>query len=265
MISLGANAQYYYKDIVGPGQTAQNAAKYKSQKIHSVNVISYENNGERTEDFNGSQTISNDYSKITTSFKTPMSGESELTTLFDGSGRLLKSIDTTDGSHSESEYFYNADGSLSKIVNVSTSAGQKTEKEEHLWYYNSNGKPQKMFRVKNNTDTTYVTFVLDEKGNVTEENSVRRNTPVPALYYYYDDNNRLTDIASYNDKAKRLLPLYIFEYNAGNNISSMLVVPEGTDDYQKWMYEYNSAGLKVKETCLNKRKQVLGRVEYQYK
>ena len=45
----------------------------------------------------------------------------------------------------------------------------------------------------------------------------------------------------------------------------MLVVPEGTDDYQKWIYEYNDAGLKIKETCLNKRKQILGRVEYVYK
>jgi hypothetical protein len=39
----------------------EKAAKYKSRKIHSVNVASYEFDGERTEDFNGSQTISSDY------------------------------------------------------------------------------------------------------------------------------------------------------------------------------------------------------------
>jgi hypothetical protein len=44
----------------------------------------------------------------------------------------------------------------------------------------------------------------------------------------------------------------------------MLVVPEGTDEYQRWLYEYNAAGLKTKETCYNKRKQMLGRVEYAY-
>jgi hypothetical protein len=100
---------------------------------------------------------------------------------------------------------------------------------------------------------------------VAEENSVRRNVSLPAYYYYYDDHNRLTDIVSYNVKAKRLLPLYIFEYNTDNQLLSMLVVPEGTDDYQKWIYEYNDAGMKVKETCINKRKQVLGHIRYQYK
>ena len=265
IISLGANAQYYYKDITGPIQTMEKAAKYKSQKIHSVNVVSYEFDGERTEDFNGTQTISTDYSRVITSFKTPLSGESELTTNFDNKGRLVKSIDTADGSHSESEYFYNGNGLLSKITNVSTSAGNKIEKEDHLWLYNSNGKPEKMIRVKNGVDTTYVTFVLDENGNVAEENSVRRNVVLPSFYYYYDDQSKLTDIVSYNVKAKRLLPLYIFEYNNNGQLASMLVVPEGTDDYQKWIYEYNDAGLKVKETCLNKKKQIVGRVEYEYR
>ena len=265
MISIGANAQYYYKDIISPRQTMEKAAIFKNQKIHSVNVYSYEYTGERTEDFNGTQTISSDYSRISTSFKTPLSGESELTTFFDGRGRIVKSIDTTDGSHSESEYFYNTDGTLSKITNISTSAGNKTEKEDHMWFYNSSGKPEKMIRVKNVMDTAYVTFVPDENGNVAEENSTRRNTALPPYYYYYDAQNRLTDIVSYNAKAKRLLPLYIFEYNDKNQLSSMLVVPEGTDDYQKWIYEYNDAGLKLKETCLNKKKQILGRVEYEYK
>lgn len=265
MISISAKAQYYYKDIVGPRQTMEKTAKYKNQKIHSVKVASYEFDGERTEDFNGTQIISSDYSRVTTSFKTPLAGESELTTFFDGKGRLVKTIDTTDGSHSESEYFYTDQGWVSKITNVSTSAGNKKEKEEHLWYYNSDGKPERMIRVKNNSDTAYVNFVLDEKGNVAEENSMRRNVALPSFYYYYDDQNRLTDIVSYNVKAKRLLPLYIFEYNDNNQLSSMLVVPEGTDDYQKWVYEYNEAGLKVKETALNKRKQILGRVEYEYK
>lgn len=265
LISLGANAQYYYKDITGPAQTMEKAAKLKSQKVRTVNVISYEPDGEPTQDFNGIQTISSDYSRITTSFKTPLSGESQLTTFFDKSGRLIKSIDTADGSHSESEYVYNSDGTLAKIANVSTSAGNKSEKEDHLWYYNAEGKPEKMLRVKNDVDTTYITFVSDEKGNVGEENSVRNGIALPSYYYYYDEKNRLTDVVSYNVRAKRLLPLYIFEYNDDNQLASMLVVPEGSDDYQKWIYEYNQRNQKVKETCINKRKQIVGRVEYVYK
>jgi hypothetical protein len=243
----------------------ERTAGYKSQKIRSVKVTSLENNGERTQDFSGTQTISSDYKTVVTSFNTPMSGASELTTYFDDKGRIVKSVDTADGSYSESQYFYNDKNLLSRITNVSTSAGNKTETEDHLWMYNGNGQPEKMLRVKNTVDTTTVTFVLDESGNVAEENSVRRGTALPGFYYYFDNANRLTDIVSYNVKAKRLLPLYIFEYTQNNQLASMLVVPEGTDDYQKWVYEYNSAGLKIKETCLNKRKQVLGRIEYEYR
>ena len=37
-----------------------------------------------------------------------------------------------------------------------------------------------------------------------------------------------------------------------------------TDEYQRWVYQYNDAGLKTKETAFNKRKQMLGRIEYAY-
>lgn len=265
LVSLSANAQYYYKDITVSRQTIATNARYKTQKIRSVEVISYENNGERTQDFSGTQIISSDYTRITTSFNTPLSGASELTTFFDNQGRLTKSIDTTDGSYSESQYAYNADGTLQKISNVSVSAGQKSEKEDHLWFYNGKGQPEKMLRIKNDMDTTYITFAFDENGNVAEENSRRRNVSLPAYFYYYDDKNRITDVVTYSDKAQRLLPLYVFEYASSDLVKKMIVVPEGTDEYQTWVYEYNPAGLKTKETAFNKRKQILGRVEFLYK
>jgi hypothetical protein len=265
LISLQVNAQYYYKDLITTRQTIEKNAAYKLAKVQTVSVVSYEENGQRMEDFNGTQTISTDYTKITTTLKTPLSGESELTTYFDANGRLVRSIDTTDGSYSESQYFYNSNNSIARIRNVARSPGETTDTEEHLWSYNNNGRPEKMLRIKNGNDTTYISLVLDEDGAVTEEKSIRRNMPLPPVYYYYDDDYRITDIVSYNDKAKRLLPLYMFEYNDKDQLISMIVVPEGTDDYQKWVYEYNAAGLKIRETALNKRRQVLGRVEYQYK
>lgn len=265
LFSLNAKAQYFYKDLVTARQTMEKKASYKSQKVQSVNVISYENNGQPTEDFAGRQAVSGNYTRIITTLKTPLNGESELTTFFDGNGRLTKTVDTTDGSYSESQYFYNTNNAITKIMNISRSSGGRTESEDHLWTYNNSGQPQSMLRIKNGSDTTYVTFGLDDKGNVAEENSMRRNRQLPAYYYYYDDKNRLTDVVTYSEKARRLLPLYVFEYNNNDQITSMLVVPEGSDDYQKWLYEYNAAGLKTKETALNKHKQVLGRIEYQYR
>ncbi|MBL7700210.1 MAG: hypothetical protein JNK79_18735 [Chitinophagaceae bacterium] len=264
LISLEANAQYYYKDIVVSRQTIATKEKYKSLNIAAVDVISYEPNGERTQDFSGQQVITS--TRIKTNFNTPMSGESELNTIFDGSGRLSSVTDSADGSSSRSQYlYYGNTGSLQKISNVSVSSGQRSEQEDHLWLYNGNGQPEKMFRIKNGVDTTFVTFVPDERGNVAEEHSRRGNVSLPAYYYYYDDKNRLTDVVSYNNKAKRLLPLYIFEYTNNDLIKKMIVVPEGTDDYQTWVYEYNADGLKTKETAFNKKRQVLGRIEYVYK
>ena len=54
LISIGARAQYYYKDITGPIQTMEKAAKLKSQKIHTVSVMSYEPDGEPTDGSSGS-------------------------------------------------------------------------------------------------------------------------------------------------------------------------------------------------------------------
>jgi len=93
---------------------------------------------------------------------------------------------------------------------------------------------------------------------------VRNSTDLPVIYYYYDADNRLTDIVRYNQRAKRLLPDNIFEYGTGETLTSMLVVPDGSNDYQKWIYEYNEKGLKVKESAFNKRREFVGRIEYQY-
>lgn len=263
--SVSLQAQYFYKDILSAEQTSLQLKKYKAQNIKSISVVSYESDGERTEDFSGQQVITDNFKKIQTSFNTALSGVSELTTYFNASGQLVKTVDTSDGSGSVSEYRYDDNGRVSVMENISTSPGMHIEKEEHRWFYNNQGKPEKMLRIKNNSDTTHITFVLDEKGNVAEENSRRNDINQASYYYYYDDANRLTDIVTYNQKAKRLLPIYVFEYNANGALTSMLVVPEGTDDYQRWLYEYNTAGLKTRETAYNKRRQVLGKVEYAYR
>ncbi len=263
-ISLGANGQYYYKDILTTQQTMELLKKYREQEVKNVKVVSYESTGDPTEDFAASQSISDNYTRIRTNLETALNGTSELTTYFNKNGQLVRTTDTTDGSGSVSEYTYNSQGQLTMIVNVSTSAGQQKEKEVHAWYYDKEGRPEKMHRIKNDVDTTYIELVLDEQGNVAEENSRRKGSAPTSYFYYYNNDKRLTDIVTYNQKAKRLLPVYIFEYNDNGSLRSMMIIPEGTDDYQKWLYEYNAGGLKTKETAYNKRRQMLGRMEYRY-
>ena len=76
-----------------------------------------------------------------------------------------------------------------------------------------------------------------------KKNRCRAGQTLPSIYYYYDNDGRLTDIVRYNQKAGRLLPDYVFEYNSGR-LSSMLFVPAGSTDYQKWIYSYDANGLK---------------------
>lgn len=43
----------------------------------------------------------------------------------------------------------------------------------------------------------------------------------------------------------------------------MISVQSG-NDYLIWKYEYNDKGLRIRELCYNKQKQLPGRIEYQY-
>jgi hypothetical protein len=264
LFSLAAEAQFYYKDQIVPRQSMQQLQQFKATKVKAVKLTSFEADGAVTEDFRGEQSVNNNYTVVTTITKSKVSDSSELTTFYNAAGQLTKTIDTTDGYKSATEYRYGGNNRLVSITNFSASTGQETEEEQHLWTYSSKGVPEKMWKIKNRNDTTYVTFISDDKGNVIEEHSVRKAKPLPTYYYYYDDQNRLTDIVRYNQRAKRLLPDYMFEYDEEGRIASVIIVPEEGSDYEKWFYSYYENGLKGQEACYNKKQELQGRIEYQY-
>ena len=264
LFAIAAQAQFYYKDQIVPRQSMQQLQQFKTAKVKAVKLTSFEADGAVTDDFTGEQAVNNNFTVVTTFTKSKVSDSSELTTFYNAAGQIIKTIDTTDGFKSTTEYKYDANNRLVTIMNFSTSPGQVTEEEQHLWTYSSNGTPEKMFKIKNRTDTTHVTFIADEKGNVSEEHSVRKGQSLPTYYYYYDDKNRLTDIVRYNQRAKRLLPDYVFEYDEENRIASVIIVPESGSDYEKWFYSYYENGLKGQEACYNKKQELQGRIEYQY-
>ena len=264
LIISSVQGQYYFKDLLLPKQTADQLQRYKSNKIRSVKATSAETGREQPDGLQVDQTFNNNYSEVITISRSSQMEGTTLITYYNADGLVSKTIDTTDGASSTTTYSYDASKKLKVLENISASAGQATEKEEHLWSYNASGQPESMLKVRNGSDTTYISFVLDEKGNVVEEKSTRKGKEQLPYYYYYDDQNRLTDIVHYNPIAKRLLPDYIFEYDATGKIRSMLVVPPGGSDYQRWMYTYDNRGLKTKETVYNKNRQAMGMVEYRY-
>jgi YD repeat-containing protein len=265
LLIQSATGQYYYKDIIIPRQTAEKWKVYKDNKVSEVTITSFEANGEPTEGFAGKISISGDFSQISTYTRSDENQASTLVAKYDGRGMLTSTIDTSDRFQSITEYAYNDQGHILSISNSSLETdNQVKQSEQHIWKYDDKGIPNLMLKIKEGVDTSYIRFVADEKGNITEERLLHKQDSLPAIFYYYDDQNRLTDIVRYNQKARRLLPDYIFEYDEKGHMSSMLIVPEG-NDYQKWIYQYNDQNVKDKETCLGRGNVLLGRIQYDYR
>jgi len=258
------HAQYYQKDIIGPMQNVQQWKLLKQNHIQAVKLTSYEANNEPSEGFSVEQKVFDNYGKIETYTKSLQNGSSQLSSWYNQNGLLTKTIDTSEDYSSTTAYEYAADGKLIKIINTSSSAGQFSLSEVHEWKYNAAGKPERMLRIRNGNDTTIYTFILDEKGNVGEERGMRKTQQEPTVYYYYDDKGRLTDVVRYNLRAQRLLPTNVFSYNAAGNLAGMLLVPEGTNEYQRWYYDYDERGLKTRERAYNKKMELLGKIEFSY-
>ena len=63
-------AQYYYHDIVLTGQNRQQQQLYKKNRVTGAKLLSYEANGQPTEDFTCEVTLNNDFTQIRTFTKT---------------------------------------------------------------------------------------------------------------------------------------------------------------------------------------------------
>ena len=255
-------AQYYYKDLLATQQVNRTYLLYKNNKITGVNLSSFEGNRPVTEGFQCEQKVSGN--QVVTYTKTADAGESYFTATYNAKGLLVKSIDSSEAVISTTQYQYDALDRLLQVSNETHARDKSSQTSEtHTWEYNGQGKPVKMYRIKNRKDSLGIAFKLDDKMNVAEE-TVVKGAPPASVYYYYDDQNRLTDIVRYNEKAGRLLPDYVFEWDDSGDLSTMLVVSEGSSDYLKWYYKYDDAGLKAVEFCYDKKKVLQGRIEYNY-
>lgn len=261
--ALQSSGQYYYKDLVTVQQAQAKQQLYRSQQVKTVSFLSFDADGKPIEGFSSQQQVSRDFREITSSTATSLSGNTYSRSEYDANGLLVSSTDTSEGASTTTRYTYE-NGRLASVESMSTSAGGFVLTEKHSWTYTSAGKPLEALRIRNGKDTTRIRFVLDEKGLVAEERATQKGKDLPAYYYYYDEKGRLTDIVRYNTAARRLLPDYIFEYDEKGRIGSMMVVAEGTGDYQKWFYSYDEDGLKVLDACYSKEKTLIAKIEAQY-
>jgi len=263
LVVFSASSQYYYKDILLARQNQDNWKSYRDKKVREVSIQSIDATNEPTPDFTCVQKVTTDFRSIATFTKSANVPASTLTAYYDPSGKMIKTVDTSDTYKSTTEYMYNENGQISEMLNNSVQTdNQIITTEKHIWVYDA-GSPKKMIKIKGETDSTVVSFIKDEKGNIVEEKPMRGGQSQPSVFYYYDGDGKLTDIVRYNQKAARLLPDYVFEYNSGR-LSSMLFVPNGSTDYQRWIYVYDANGLKTNETCYDKKRQVVVKIRYSY-
>jgi YD repeat-containing protein len=259
-----ANAQYYYKDLVSNKQLLADMARLKEQKIRTVSVKSFEDDGSPSEGFFCEKNISRNYSTVETMTKSNVTGPSLFISYFDKNGSLLKTVDSSEISSSTSQYSYDDKGNIISIRSSARSSDDDFANEiveEHLYEYNAKGLPVKMTRVKNFIDSSTVFFSADEKNNVSIEKDTKSGS---TYYYYYDNRNQLTDVVHFNQFNQKMLPDYVFEYNGAGLITQMTTTEEGGSYYYIWKYTYEN-GLRTIEKCFSKEKRLMGTIQYEYK
>ncbi len=264
-ISQTLSAQYYYKDILGSKESNQLYTKYQALQVRTVAINSFEADGSKSPNFICEQLFVPANRSLKTTTQSDVTDPSILISYFDEKGNLSHTVDSSSTMVSISVYVFNEDNKLTFLKNSSTEINKQiTDVIEHFWYYNTNGQPEKMYKITNTKDTTTVTFILDESGNIAEERSFKKGKPFSTVLYYYDSKNRLTDIVRYNEKAKRLLPDYLFEYSENNQLIQKITVPANNANYQIWRYQYDANGLRIKEVLYDKNKKLMGKIEYRY-
>jgi len=255
--------QYYYNDIITTNQTNDQYLLLKKNHIQQVSAKSYEANGELTTDFELEQNILSNASEITTTSSFPATGKSESQSFYTND-KLSKTITNSD--KVQSTVLYSYDNDLLKSITTQTidTFMNSSSDEVHQWFYENN-MPVKMLLIKNNNDTTTIEFVKDEHGYIAEERWRKKGSFVENYFYYYNDQGKLTDIVRYNAKAQRLLPDYLFEYDANGILVKLTQIPQGSANYLVWQYIYAQNGLKQKELCFDKQKEPVGTIEYTYR
>lgn len=260
-----AAAQYYHKDIVSVKQANAEKAVLREQKIRNILVHSFEPDGTASEGFYCEKKISRDFRTVEMFTKSSGTAKSLLTSRYNDKGLLVESSDSSEVTAATNIYEYDNRDNISSITSYTHSSDDDFStslKEVHQYTYNDKGVPVKMLKIKNEKDSVQVDFLLDDKGNVTDEIEPGKNGK--HYYYYYDTQNRLTDIVKYNAVKGGLRADFIFEYNDANQVTQMISIEEGVgDDYLTWRYTYND-GLRIIEKCYSKQKKLLGYFEYEY-
>ena len=265
LIIPSANAQYYYKDILNTQKINKEFSELKKAGIKLINLKSFEDNNEPSEGFFAEKKINKTFTQSEMISRSYITEETLIITDYDKEGRITKTTTSTPTITNTLEYTYNPEGYLKQITTSSFDDRDSGIIKESREYQYSEGLPEKMIAKRNGSLIFTIHFIKDESGNIIEENESGK-TGDKKYYFYYDSQNRLTDIVRFNATAGRLLPDYMFEYDdAGILPSRMTTIEAGGSNYFIWRYAYTANHLPEIEKCYSKEKRLLGTIEYEYR
>ena len=264
-VAHSVSAQFYYNDLLQHQQHLDRHKLYKAQKVTRIAArSSADQDAPGVEPLVVEQTYNASYSQLK-SRASNVTGKSAITNYYNPQGLLYKTVDSSDASVTTYDYLYQDGNKVARITSTSTPIGQKTRTtESHQWLYDSMGKPLKMIRVRDQVDSSEIILQYDADGRVTEEQALRKGITGEKTYYYYDDAGRLTDIVRFQEKLGKLMPDFTFDYDGDGRLLQMMVVQNGGVSYQIWRYAYTAEGLLHTESCYNREKKLVGKVEYTY-
>ncbi len=265
LLPVATGAQHYYNDIVSVNDLSKTAKAYLDQKVKSVTATGYDARGAKSTDFNEWQ----EFYPVERMWRVATrNGQSvsRVTYRFDEQFRLVSRRDSAMKSGSMTTYVYDSKGLLTSLrITAADTLSDFTETREHAWIYNAAGQPVTMWDITNGRDSVEYRFTSDAAGNVTDEQLFRRGTGLDRIYYYYNENNLLTDIVRYDKRTKKLLPDAMFEYDEQDRVIQKITTLSATSrDYLIWRYVINEKGLRKTEALFNKQKQLSGRIEYAF-
>ncbi|MDZ4793990.1 MAG: RHS repeat domain-containing protein [Bacteroidota bacterium] len=283
LYSLASQGQYYYNDIIGTLETNRQMKAYLVNKVRTVSVTGTDQRGAKTAEFSEFQEVKENGTVLKTSSFNNLN-KTVIYSKFDNQGRLIRTTDSSTAVESSTTYEYDARDRITRVQNTTKDpANDFSQAENHLWIYNAAGQPERMWRILNNTDSIEIRFTPDEQGNPGDERVFKKGVETTqyysyfdedkklkfaqtgVIYYYYDDQNRLSDVVRFNLKANRLLPDFMFEYDEKNRVIQKITTTANLKlGYLIWRYIFDEKGLKTKEALFNNEKQLTGKIEYSY-
>ncbi len=264
LISFQLNAQFYYNDIISNNLSNKQYNLLKQNKIKKVTVTSTNADGTASEGFQLQQEFDMFWRKLTIT-SSLITGNSSVQTITYENNKVKRTEEINKGVEQKTEYNYDEAGKLMSVSSSFKDTALKYQSTEvHVWKYNSNNQPEQMLKIKNSKDTTVIQLMYDDKGNVAEERWSNKGLLLEIYYYYYNDKKQLTDIVRFNQKVKKMLPDFLFDYDDKGILTEYIQIPTGANNYNTWKYTYNAQGLKQEEVCYNKQKEIVGRISYKY-